>query len=34
MKGRDNPADVLSVRDRIDVEDPEHMRVMRALDFD
>ena len=35
MKGRNNPADVLSVRDRIDVEGPEHKRViykrLRAL---
>ena len=35
MKGRDNPVDVLSVRDRIDVEGPEYKRViykrLRAL---
>jgi len=35
MKGRENPSDVLSVRDRIDVEGPEYMRVvykrLRAL---
>ena len=35
MKGRDNPVDVLTVRDRIDVEGPEHKRViykrLRAL---
>jgi len=35
MKGRDNPADVLTVKDRIDVEGPEHKRViykrLRAL---
>jgi hypothetical protein len=35
MKGRKNPSDVLSVRDRIDVEGPEHKRVvykkLRAL---
>jgi hypothetical protein len=35
MKGRENPADVLSVRDRIDVEGPEYKRVvykrLRAL---
>ena len=35
MKGRDNPADVLTVRDRIDVEGPEYKRVvykrLRAL---
>jgi len=35
MKGRVNPADVLSVRDRIDVEGPEYKRVvykrLRAL---
>jgi hypothetical protein len=28
MKGRDNPADVLTIRDRIDVEGPEHKRVV------
>ena len=28
MKGRENPPDVLSVRDRIDVEGPEHKRVV------
>jgi len=28
MKGRDNPADVLTVKDRIDVEGPEWMRVV------
>jgi len=26
LKGRDNPPDVLSVKDRIDVEGPEHLR--------
>ena len=35
MKGRENPADVLTVKDRIDVEGPEHKRViykrLRAL---
>jgi len=35
MKGRDNPADVLTVKDRIDVEGPEDKRViykrLRAL---
>ena len=35
MKGRNNPADVLTVKDRIDVEGPEHKRViykrLRAL---
>ena len=35
LKGRNNPADVLSVRDRIDVEGPEYKRVvykrLRAL---
>jgi hypothetical protein len=35
LKGRDNPVDVLSVRDRIDVEGPEYKRViykrLRAL---
>ena len=35
MKGRENPSDVLSVRDRIDVEGPEYKRVvykrLRAL---
>jgi len=35
MKSRENPADVLTVRDRIDVEGPEHKRViykrLRAL---
>jgi len=35
MKGRDNPVDVLTVRDRIDVEGPEYKRVvykrLRAL---
>ena len=35
MKGRDNPVDMLSVRDRIDVEGPEYKRViykrLRAL---
>ena len=28
LKGRENPADVLSVKDRIDVEGPEWMRVI------
>jgi hypothetical protein len=28
MKGRVNPADVLTVKDRIDVEGPEHLRVV------
>jgi len=28
MKGRDNPADVLTIRDRIDVEGPEHKHVV------
>ena len=35
MKGRDNPADVLTVKDRIDVEGPEYKRLiykrLRAL---
>jgi len=35
MRGRENPPDVLTVRDRIDVEGPEHKRViykrLRAL---
>ena len=35
MKGRENPPDVLTVKDRIDVEGPEHKRVvykrLRAL---
>jgi len=35
MRGRDNPADVLTVKDRIDVEGPEYKRViykrLRAL---
>ncbi len=35
LKGRDNPVDVLSVRDRIDLESPEYKRViykrLRAL---
>jgi len=28
LKGRVNPSDVLSVKDRIDVEGPEHLRVV------
>jgi hypothetical protein len=28
LKGRENPSDVLSVKDRIDVEGPEHLRVV------
>jgi hypothetical protein len=28
LKGRENPSDVLSVKDRIDVEGPEHLRVI------
>ncbi len=28
QKGRENPPDVLSVKDRIDVEGPEHLRVI------
>jgi hypothetical protein len=28
LKGRENPRDVLSVKDRIDVEGPEHLRVV------
>jgi hypothetical protein len=28
MKGRENPSDVLTVRDRIDVEGPEWMKAM------
>ena len=35
MNGRDNPADVLTVKDRIDVKAPEYKRViykrLRAL---
>jgi hypothetical protein len=35
MKGRENPADVLMVKDRIDIEGPEYKRViykrLRAL---
>src|SRR4030065_930440 len=27
LRGRENPSDVLSVKDRIDVEGPEHLRV-------
>jgi hypothetical protein len=28
LKGRENPPDVLTVKDWIDVEDPEHLRVI------
>jgi len=28
LKGRENPSDMLSVKDRIDVEGPEHLRVI------
>jgi hypothetical protein len=28
LKGRENPSDVLSVKDRIDVEGPEHLRIV------
>src|SRR3990170_2037319 len=28
LRGRENPTDVLSVKDRIDVEGPEHLRVI------
>jgi hypothetical protein len=28
LKGRVNPSDVLSLRDRIDVKDPEHLRIV------
>ena len=28
LKGRENPSDVLSVKDRIEVEGPEHLRVV------
>jgi len=28
LEGRENPADVLTVKDRIDVEGPEHLRVI------
>jgi len=31
LKGRDNPSDVLSVKDRIDVEGPEHLRVVYKM---
>jgi hypothetical protein len=28
LRGRENPTDVLTVKDRIDVEGPEHLRVI------
>ncbi len=28
LRGRENPTDVLSVKDRIDVEGPEHLRII------
>jgi hypothetical protein len=31
LKGRENPEDVLSVKDRIDVEGPEHLRVIYKM---
>jgi transposase len=31
LRGRRNPSDVLSVKDRIDVEGPEHLRVMYKM---
>jgi hypothetical protein len=31
LKGRINPSDVLSVKDRIDVEGPEHLRVVYKM---
>jgi Transposase domain (DUF772)/Transposase DDE domain len=31
LKGRVNPSDVLSVKDRIDVEGPEHLRVVYKM---
>jgi hypothetical protein len=31
LKGRENPSDVLSVKDRIDVEGPEHLRVVYKM---
>jgi hypothetical protein len=31
LKGRENPSDVLSVKDRIDVEGPEHLRVIYKM---
>jgi hypothetical protein len=31
LKGRKNPSDVLSVKDRIDVEGPEHLRVVYKM---
>lgn len=31
LKGRENPTDVLSVKDRIDVEGPQHLRVVYKM---
>jgi len=31
LKGRENPPDVLTVKDRIDVEGPEHLRVVYKM---
>ena len=31
LKGRENPSDMLSVKDRIDVEGPEHLRVVYKM---
>jgi hypothetical protein len=31
LKGRENPSDVLSVKNRIDVEGPEHLRVVYKM---
>jgi hypothetical protein len=31
LKGRENPSDVLSVKDRIDVEGPQHLRVVYKM---
>lgn len=31
LKGRENPSNVLSVKDRIDVEGPEHLRVVYKM---
>jgi hypothetical protein len=31
LRGRENPSDVLSVKDRIDVEGPEHLRVVYKM---
>jgi hypothetical protein len=31
LKGRENPSDVLSVKDRIDVAGPQHLRVVYKM---